>query len=118
MEEALRAMLLAVAPVHWGMAPQGSLRPFVVLNRVDAVRGYSHQGKDANVAARVQADIYGSTYAVTRLLARRLIAEISGRRAGVISAVFVDDDRDFPTADEGMAPSYRTSVDLIIHYQE
>lgn len=118
MEEALRAMLLSVAPVHWGMAPQGAARPFIVLTRISGVRTYSNDGQDAVAQSRVQADVYADSYGATKAVARRLVSAVSGRRAGVIRAVFIDNERDLPAADAEGDALFRKSVDLMVHHTE
>ena len=117
MEEALRALLKHVAPVHWGMAPQGSLRPFVVLTVVNGQRGHTSDGILGPRETRVQADVYGETYAATKILARRVIAEADGRRAPELQAIFVVSEQDLPGADaEGNLTQFRTSIDIIVHH--
>lgn len=119
MEEALRALLVPLGPVYWGVAPQGSARPFIVLTRISGGRRYTMDGLSGNDPVRVQADVYADTYGATKLLARRLIAEVSGRRAAPFRAIFVESERDLPAADaEGNGTDYRTSVDLMIHLTE
>lgn len=119
MEEALRALLLRLAPVHWGMAPQGSVRPFIVLTRISGGRDYTSDGISGPSAARVQVDIYAATYGATRRLARQVIREVDGLRREPFMAIFVESEQDLPSADaEGNTTSFRTSVDLLIHYTE
>lgn len=119
MEEALRAILTPLCPVHWGMAPQGSVRPFIVLTRVSGGRNYTTDGLTGPRAARVQADCYATSYGATRTLARRLVQTVDGYRAGPFGAIFIESEQDLPAADaEGNMTSFRTSVDLLIHYTE
>lgn len=117
MEEALRGILKHIAPVHWGMAPQGSLRPFIVLNVVSAARGRTSDGVLGPRETRVQADIYAETYGATKLLSRRLVAEMDGRRPLEFWAIFVASEQDLPRAGAGGSQTeFRTSIDLIIHH--
>ncbi len=117
MEEDILAMLAPIARCHWGIAPQGSARPFVVLTRVSGGRDYTTDQRSGPTAARVQADIYGATYGETKTLTRRMIAALSGGRYGRVTAIFVESERDLPAADaEGNATQHRTSVDLMIHH--
>jgi len=117
MEEALRGLLRHIAPVHWGMAPQGSIRPFVVLRVVSVQRGHSSDGVMGPRETRVQADVYAETYGATKAIARRMIAETDGRRTAEFRAVFVVSEQDLPGADaEGNQTQFRTSIDFIIHH--
>ena len=117
MEEDLLAALAPLGRCHWGIAPQGSERPFVVLTRVSGGRDYSTDQRSGPRPARVQADVYGATYKETKLLARNLSAAVSGIRRGRITAIFVDSERDLPGPDaKGNATSFRTSLDLMIHH--
>jgi hypothetical protein len=117
MEEDILAMLAPLARCHWGIAPQGSVVPFVVLTRVSGGRDYTTDQLSGPTAARVQADIYGATYGETKILARRVIAALSGARHGRITAAFVDSERDLPATDaKGNATQHRTSVDFMIHH--
>lgn len=117
MEEELRALVARLLPCHWGLAPQGSVRPFAVLTRVSGGLAYTTDQLSAPEATRVQADIYGQTYAETRVLARRVAAAISGARRGKIRAIFIDNDRDLPGADAaGNATVHRATLDLMVHH--
>ncbi len=118
MEEALRALLLPVIPVHWSMAPQGSIRPFAVLSRVSGGRDYTTDGRSSSRPARVQVDVYGETYAQTKLLARRVTQQVSGRRLDGFAAIMVVGEIDNPAGDAiGSGTDFRTVIDLMIHHQ-
>lgn len=116
MEEALTALIRPLAPTHWNMAPQGSARPFIVLTRVSGGLDYTMDGLSSPRPARVQADIYGDTALSTKTLARRLIAEVSGRRTAEIGSIFIESERDLPGPDAtGQATRFRTSIDMMVH---
>jgi hypothetical protein len=124
MEEVLTALLASIAGGrrYWVEAPQTATAgqgPYVVLNRVDGLRDYHMRGPSGYVASRVQADCFGKTYAVTKQTARALIAALSGHRGGIIQGIFIDNERDLPTADSGEVNNlFRVSVDLIVHHSE
>lgn len=128
MEEALVSLLLqsgAVrsfvgSSVYWGRKRQTDPTfRYVVLQRIDGSRNYTNAGASGYVRSRVQADIYGDTYAGSKRAARALIEAVSGRRVGVFQGIFVDSERDLPAADPGEVNHlFRTSVDLIIHHSE
>lgn len=118
MEEAIRAMILPVATCHWGMAPQGAPRPFIVLNRISGIRSYTDAGQDRLVEGRVQVDVYADTYREAKGKARAVMQAVSGRRLGIIRAVFVSNERDLPSSDAEGGNLFRTSVDLTVHHTE
>ncbi len=127
MEEVLVAMLLKSAAltaivgtrIHWGRSPQGAAAPYVTLQVISAPRRYTMRGRSGHVPKRVQADVYGRTYTETKQAARALFAAVSGRRAGMIQTVMVEDERDLPAADAGdVNHLFRTSQDLIVHISE
>jgi hypothetical protein len=127
MEEQLVALLLNAAGatsllsdrIHWGTAPQGTLAPYAVLQRIDGARDYHMQGASGYVASRVQIDIYGEKYTVTKKAARAVIAALSGRRGGIFQGIFLDGERDLPAADAGEVTNlFRTSLDFMVHHKE
>jgi hypothetical protein len=118
MEELLQGMLKKLAPTYYGKAPQGAARPYIVQNRISGTRQYVNEGQNALAQARVQVDVYAESYTETTRLARRMIANVSGRRVGIIRAIFVDSESDLPAADAEAGILYRRSVDLLVHYTE
>lgn len=71
MEEALTTRLLGAASVaaifgeavHWGIAPQGTPFPYLVLTVVTPGREYTHEGADPTGNPRTQFSAYGNTAA-------------------------------------------------------
>jgi phage protein D len=121
MEEALTTLLASVAGGrrYWGRAPQTAARPFIVLTKITGLRDYQMSGPSGYVQNRVQCDCYGATYTEAKAAARALITAVSGHSGGVIQGIFVDSERDLPTADAGdVNHLFRTSVDLMIHTGE
>jgi hypothetical protein len=133
MEEAIIALLLADSAVaalagtrvHVGRAPQtlaGS--PYVLLRRVTGIRDYTTRAPSGYVESRIQVDAYGKTYTSTKLTARAVIAALSGFRGTAsgkqIQGIFVDGERDLPTADEDddVNNLFRVSVDFMVHHSE
>jgi len=124
-EEALVAILLKSAGltalvstrIHWGRAPQGSLFPYVVMQRIDGVRDYTMQGSSGYVASRVQIDVYSESYTGSKKVARAVITALSGRRTATIQSIFLDSERDLPAADAGEVTNlFRVSLDFMIHH--
>ena len=127
MEELVTQLLASVAGGrrYWVRAPQrmsdGSPlpKPYVVLQRIDGLPDYHMKGPSGYVSSRVQADVYGDTYASTKLTARSLKSVLSGHRDENIQGIFIESERDLPAADAGDVTNlFRTSVDFIIHHTD
>lgn len=126
MEEALVNLLLSAAGVtslvgtriNWLRKPQSDDGdPYIVLQRIDGDRDYHMRGPSGYVSSRVQADVYGTTYASSKKAARAMITVLSGHRGGIFQGIFIDSERDLPAADAGEVTNlFRTSVDLIVHH--
>lgn len=81
MEKALRARIMAAAPVvgtrvYWGIRPQGSALPAIVLTTVSDNRTQHMKGFDTYQAKRVQVDCYATTYEQAVDLREAVIAEV------------------------------------------
>lgn len=126
MEEALVNLLLSAAGVtslvgtriNWLRKPQSDDGDsYIVLQRIDGDRDYHMRGPSGYVSSRVQADVYGTTYASSKKAARAMITVLSGHRGGIFQGIFIDSERDLPAADAGEVTNlFRTSVDLIVHH--
>lgn len=121
MEALLTDLLAPVAGGQrfWVRAPQGGKPPYVVLQRITGVRDYHGQGASGLVESRVQIDCYAKTYDGVKNVARSVVALLSGRRVGLIQAIFVVSERDLPAADAGEVTNlFRTSIDIMVHHKE
>jgi hypothetical protein len=127
MEEALTAILLADARlsqvvgnrVHWDVAPQGAVRPYVILQVVSSSADTTASGRSGMETARVQIDAYGEQkFAVTRIVrfAFEALERARGPRGEVtIQGVFFDSARDLPASGASGAPQlFRRSTDINI----
>lgn len=84
MEAALRARLLGAAPVaglvdqrvYWDDRPQGSPLPAVLLTVISDIRGQTLSDWDM-LEARVQADVFGSTFAEKKALKEAVITALA-----------------------------------------
>ena len=116
---------LAGGKRYWLIAPQGTKPPYAVMQRITGFRDRHFQGPSGLVESRVQIDCYDKTYAGAASMARSVNALLSGRRVGIIQAIFIDSERDLPAADAGDSKQgssvtylFRKSVDIIIHHKE
>jgi len=121
MEEALIAFILADTGVqaavgnrvYWVQRPQASEVPAIVLTRISGDRDYHTQGPSGLVSSRVQADVYGKTYAAAKTAGRALIARLSGHKGGMFQGAFVDGERDFYEGDQAL---HRVSIDFLLSH--
>jgi hypothetical protein len=121
MEALLTELLapLAAGKRFWLRAPQGVKPPYVVMQRITGLRDNHFQGASGLVESRVQIDLYGKTYEDATTMARSLVSLLSGRRVGIIQAIFINSERDLPAADAGdVSNLFRKSIDIIVHHKE
>lgn len=81
MEAALRTRVMAAVTaagtrVYWGVRPQNSALPAIVLSTVSDVRSQNMDGFDGYQAKRVQFDCYATTYTQAIEMREALIAGI------------------------------------------
>lgn len=81
METALRARIMTAVPavgtrVYWGIRPQGSALPAIVLTTVSDNRSQHMKGFDTYQAKRVQVDCYATTYDQAVTLREAVIAGV------------------------------------------
>lgn len=133
MEEALVAHLLAFGTlaalvgqrITWATRPQASALPAVVLSKVDGIPDYTMAGPSGLVAARIQVDSWGTTYAEARGVGRQVEARLSGLDVSIgdgnspevlthLSGGFMQGDRDDFELGAGGADLHRVSQDYII----
>ena len=118
MEEALRALIAPLCPVHWGAVPQAARPPLIRLRKISGGVDLTQDGWRKPGRARVQADVYGRSYEDTSALVRRLVDELVGRSGGGFERIAIAGEIDLPTTDAGgNVVQHRTSVDLIIHWR-
>jgi len=121
MEALLTDLLASLAggKRFWLRAPQGTKLPYVVMQRITGIRDRHFQGPSGLVESRVQIDLYDTTYGGVSVMGRSVVSLLSGRRVGIIQAIFIDSERDLPAADAGdVKQLFRKSVDIIIHHKE
>jgi Protein of unknown function (DUF3168) len=121
MEALLTDLLASVASGkrYWLRTPQGTKPPYVVMQRISGPRDYHAQGASGLVKSRVQIDCYAATYEDVKATARAVVKALSGRRVGIIQAIFIDGERDLPAADAGEVTNlFRTSLDIMVHHKE
>lgn len=121
METLLTDLLASLAggKRFWLRAPQGIKPPYAVMQRITGIRDNHFQGPSGLVESRVQIDLYDKTYDGVAVMARSVVSSLSGRRIGIIQAIFVDSERDLPAADAGdVKQLFRKSLDIIIHHKE
>ncbi len=129
MEAALTALLAPVAGgrSYWGRKPQSApgtpqvepARPYVVLQRISAVRGYHFQGDDGMPEYRVQIDVYADHWTTAHATGQQIVSLLSGYRNEQFQGIFIDGQRDLPAAAPGETSTlFRTSIDILIFFKE
>ena len=128
MEEAVLSLLLnnpVVAErtggrIAWGERPPGDF-PAITLHRISTTRDSTHQGRSGLMSSTVQADVWGSTYASAKLLARAVIPALPQGRTvvgeTVLQGVFIDTESDSFEGDDP-EPLYRTRIDFTVWHEE
>lgn len=125
MEEELRSILLAAAPItaicgnriNWGAHPQGEPGPYIVLWIISDVEGHTTEGPDGLSVGRVQVDVYASTYGLAKQLSRAVRAVLDGFSGGGFQGVFLAGNRD--TREGGtnaVERPFLVSLDFITHF--
>ena len=82
MENALRARVIAAVPavsgrVYWGVRPQGSALPAIVLTTVSDARTQHMDGFDTFQQKRVQIDCYATAYSAAIEMREAVIAGLA-----------------------------------------
>ena len=124
MEEILRSFLkgapgLEAATVDWGSRPRDAALPGVVLYLVSENNGHTHnQGANRATTARVQIDVFATTFGQAKTLARSIKTRLDGYNAAPFDGIFFDSARDLNEEGEtGDARIFRTSQDFHVSYQ-
>lgn len=122
MEVILTTLLAPVAggKRYWVRAPQGTVAPYLVLNKIDDIPDYTMQGASGYSEKRFQIDIYTTTFTSLTALANEVKTILSGYKDGdAVQAIFIDSERNLPAADAGDVTNlFRTSIDIIVHHGE
>ncbi len=125
MEEFLTSLLAGVAGGrrYWVRAPAGVERPYLVLQRIGAVRPRTIDGRTHVIEGRVQLDVWAESYTSARTTLRAALAAVDRQKGSygttTILGVFVEGENDLPGEDAGGASRlWRASADLIVHYRE
>jgi len=122
MEQVITVLLASVAGGrrYWVRKPQTEpTRPYIVMQRITRLPSYHMQGSSGHIFSRLQCDVYGDSFTVTKGAADAMKALLSGYRDGIIQGIFIDGERDLPAADAGdVTDLFRISIDFTIHHQE
>ena len=128
MREKFRAYLLSVAGVsnlistraYWGVRPQGSSLPALVMTVVSAVPAYGFDGHHDLDDMRIQIDAYGDKMTDAVSLAKAVRVPLDGKRftqSGVTFESFLISERDFSESGKTDADRvFRISMDFNIFY--
>ena len=122
MDETLRALIKSAlgagVPVDWGQSAQGTSGPRVVLYRISGGVDYTMQGPSGYRQARVQIDCMGVSVGGAKLLARQVIAALSGYRGANILGAFLDAERDLQPEFDQANPVGRVILEFMVHSRD
>jgi hypothetical protein len=127
MQGALRARLLAAAPVtalvgqrvYWVDRPQASQLPAIVLQVISDPRPQHLKGFNDLRETRVQMDIFGTSYGQVRALTEAALAAVVAENTSnglIFNRALVDGARDLGERTETQF-IHRHSTDLLIWWQ-
>lgn len=127
MEAALRARLLAAAPVtaligqrvYWVDRPQSTALPAIVLQVISDPRPQHLKGFQELRETRVQMDIFDTSYAQVRAVTEAALAAIVPENTSngiIFNRALVDASRDLGERTE-TAFIHRTQIDLLVWWQ-
>jgi hypothetical protein len=103
-------------PVAWGLLQDGASLPRVAIYQISGSADYAMSGPTGLREARIQVDVYGTSYGQMETAAQAVTTALSGWVSGAVRAVFLVGQRDeAPDADDKL---FRASLDFIVHYQE
>ncbi|WP_304615842.1 tail completion protein gp17 [Paracoccus sp. (in: a-proteobacteria)] len=115
------AALAALLPggVHWRPAPQGTVRPYAVLDEIGTTNEHTMQGPDKLNESRVQVSAYADTYAQAAQIKRAVKAAADGHRGGIFQGIFHAGTRDGSEVTGGEAQGPRSvNIDFLIKWSE
>lgn len=124
MDEDFWSLLTGSLPVQlrvsgrmfWGVAPQGTEAPYLVLNIISTSGSPHMQGAGGFWQYRVQVDSYGADRPAARGLSLAVRGEINGLRFGEIQLVLFDAEREIFEGEADGRP-FRISQDYIVTWR-
>ena len=108
--------LVPATRIVWGVMPQGSALPGIVMHVIGNQDQPHLSDTDGLWRGRVQVDCYGLTYASAKLTARAVIGALNGHADTNFRGVFLDAHRDDHETGATDRP-FRVSLDFITHWR-
>lgn len=109
--------------IHFVQAPQGVTTPYIIVSKIDAPRGHTHDGADGLARPRFQLSIFDEHYGDCKAVAAAVQAALqgySGTMGGVggvvVRGVFYDDETDLDPGDNNEL--FGVAADYIIQHEE
>jgi Protein of unknown function (DUF3168) len=108
--------------VHWDVAPQGTARPYLILQVASADVDTTMEGRSGLETNRLQMDAYADSSPAAKNVARfafEALEAARGARHGIhIQGVFLDSRRDLPAGGPaGTVQLFRRSTDILITWR-
>lgn len=105
--------------IYWVERPQATALPAITLQTITEERAQHFGGFQSLQMARVQLDVWGSTYAAVRAVTEAAIAAVVPEQSG--NGVWFDramiDDIFDSSERQGDATVFRSRIDFIIHHR-
>jgi hypothetical protein len=130
LQEDFVALLLADAGIsalvstriNWGISPQGTSNPLIVLNVISGGVDYLLSGPQDLKDTRIQADVYALDYLGAWNIARAIEAKLSGLNWTTVGntqfqGVFQVDAQDFYEFDATTDKEFRVRMDFMLHHR-
>lgn len=95
--------------------PQGSTLPAITYWLISTPREYVQTGRAGLARARVQIDVWASTYLEAQTVAEAVVTAFDGWHDTLGNVAFVEGPRDGYETDTKL---YRKLLDVTIHYEE
>ena len=105
--------------IHWRPAPQGTARPYAVLDEIGTNNEHTMSGPDALNESRVQVSAYADTYAEGLQIKRAIRAAADGHSGGIFQGIFHAGTRDGSEVGGSEALGPRSvQIDFLINWSE
>lgn len=114
-EPIIRTLLdgLTTATVALNVAPESAM-PYVVVHKVSAPRGETHEGRDSTVVSRIQVDVYALSYVEAKTIASTLYALCEQMHVSIAS---IEIDNEFDEY-ESETKLHHIVIDFIVRSYE
>lgn len=114
-EPTIRTLLdaLTTATVALNVAPESAM-PYVVVHKISAPRGETHEGRDGTVVSRIQVDVWSMSYQEAKTIASTLYPLCESTYSGIASIELDNESDDY----EPTTKKHHIILDFIVRHNE